>query len=121
MNIVHLMHQAQAQLEQSDIDFNEQVEVVLTILRSQRCLPFMRAKLNGHVHRQVAAALVLAHRAGQSVDVSTRHLGHYHWNGISTCLINYLDKLLKTGMLLGSANRAKGKLTLGPVLQAYLN
>ena len=121
MNMFKLLDTAADKLDFPDTIFNEQTDLVLSILRATGVLPFKRASLNGGLHKMVSAAVVSAYQAGETIDVLTRRAGTLHEYGYSTKVIEYLDKAVKQKLLLSQTNRAEGKLSLGPVLTTYLD
>ena len=121
MNLFKLLDTAEDRLDCPDPIYNEQTDLVLSILRATGVLPFKRASLNGWLHKVVSGAVVSAYEAGETIDVSTRRAGTLHEYGYSTKVIEYLDKAVKQKLLLSQTNRAEGKLSLGPVLTTYLD
>ena len=121
MNLFKLLDTAEHKLDCPDPIYNEQTDLVLSILRATGVLPFKRASLNGRLHKIVSAAVVSAYEAGETIDVSNRRAGTLHEYGYSTKIVEYLDKAVKQKLLLSQTNRAEGKLSLGPVLTTYLD
>ena len=121
MNVLKLLDIAEHKLDQGNPIYNEQTDLVLSILRATGVLPFKRASLNGRLHKVISGAVVAAYEAGETIDVSTRRAGTLHEFGYSTKVIEYLDKAVKQKLLLSQTNRAEGKLSLGPVLTTYLD
>jgi len=121
MNLFKLLDTAEHKLDSPDPIYNEQTDLVLSILRATGVLPFKRASLNGRLHKIVSAAVVSAYAAGETIDVSTRRAGILHEYGYSTKIVEYLDKAVKAKLLLSQTNRAEGKISLGPVLTTYLD
>ena len=121
MNLFKLLDTAEHKLDSPDPIYNEQTDLVLSILRATGVLPFKRASLNGRLHKIVSAAVVSAYEAGETIDVSTRRAGTLHEYGYSTKIVEYFDKAVKQKLLLSQTNRAEGKLSLGPVLKKYLD
>ena len=121
MNLFKLLDTAEHKLDCPDPIYNEQTDLVLSILRATGVLPFKRASLNGRLHKVVSAAVVSAYEASEAIDVSTRRAGTLHEYGYSTKIVEYLDKAVKQKLLLSQTNRAEGKLSLGPVLKTYLD
>ena len=120
MNLFHLLDRSEERLAANDPDFNEQTEVVQAILKAVGALPFRRASLNRELHQLVAASIVVAHEADDTIDIPTRRAGTLHEYGYSTKVIEYLDKAVSAQILQSKHNRAEGAVTLGPVIQAYL-
>ena len=121
MNVLKLLDIAEHKLDCPDPIYNEQTDLVLSILRATGVLPFKRASLNGWLHKVVSGVVVSAYEANETIDVSTRRAGTLHEFGYSTKVIEYLDKAVKQKLLLSQTNRADGKLSLGPVLTTYLD
>ena len=121
MNLFKLLDTAEHKLDCPDPIYNEQTDLVLSILRATGVLPFKRTSINGRLHKIVSAAVVSAYAAGETIDVSTRRAGTLHEYGYSTKIVEYLDKAVKQKLLLSQTNRAEGKLSLGPVLTTYLD
>ena len=121
MNLFKLLDTAEHKLDSPDPIYNEQTDLVLSILRATGVLPFKRASINGRLHKMVSAAVVSAYEAVETIDVSTRRAGTLHEYGYSTKIVEYLDKAVKAKLLLSQTNRAEGKLSLGPVLTTYLD
>ena len=90
MNLFHLLDRSEERLSANDSAFNEQTEVVQAILKAGGALSFRRAMLNGALHKQVAASIVLAAEADDSIDIPTRRAGTLHEYGYSTKVIEYL-------------------------------
>ena len=120
MNLFHLLDRSVERLAANDPAFNEQTEVVQAILKAVGALPFRRASLNRELHQLVAASIVVAHEADDTIDITTRRAGTLHEYGYSTKVIEYLDKAVSAELLQSKHNRAEGAVSLGPVLQAYL-
>jgi hypothetical protein len=79
-------------------------------------------ELEAWFDRPLAAALVLAHKTGDTIYVASRAAQTIYDRGGSTRLIPWLDKLVKAGLLLSASrlNRAEGSMKLGPLLEMYL-
>lgn len=121
MHSVKLLQLAKEKLDEGDAAFAERVALVLAILRSKGCVPFLRSKLNGDKHRAFAAAIVLAHDTNESIDLHSRRHGDLHYQGITTLLPTYLDRCIQAALLLCDHPKAKGKITVGSLLAAYLS
>ena len=67
-----------------------------------------------------AGAIVEAYEADTTIDVNTRHAGKYAYYGFSTKIIEYLDNAVEQNLLLSPTEKAKGKLIIGSLLNAYL-
>lgn len=68
----------------------------------------------------VAGAIVEAYEEDTTIDVNTRHAGKYAYYEFSTKIIEYLDKAVEQDLLLSQTDKAKGKLNIGRLLNAYL-
>ena len=121
MNFLALLDKAKAKLKDNDPFFQERTGLVLDILRSKGTIPYKRCSLNGELHRQVAAALVIAHKSGVSIDVTTRRAQSVHEQGYSTKVLEYCDSMVKDKFLISQTNKADGRLWLGNVLNTYLD
>jgi len=121
MNLLALLDKAKTKLRDDDPFFQERVGLVLDILRSKGTIPYKRCSLNGGLHRQVAAALVMAHESGVSIDVTTRRSQTLHEQGYSTKVLEYCDIMVKDKFLISQTNKAEGRLWLGNVLNTYLD
>ena len=121
MNFLALLDKAKAKLKDNDPFFQERTGLVLDILRSKGTIPYKRCSLNGELHRQVAAALVIAHESGVSIDVTTRRAHSLHEQGHSTKVLEYCDSMVKDKFLISQTNKADGRLWLGNVLNTYLD
>jgi hypothetical protein len=121
VHLFKLLDAADLRLLDSDPIYNDKAEMVLAILRSSGVLPYKRAALNGYIHMQISAALVLAHEQDTTVDIQTRRAGTLHEAGYSTKLLQYLDDAVKQGLLLSQTKKAEGKLALGHLLTTYLS
>ena len=121
MNFLALLDKAKAKLKDNDPFFQERTGLVLDILRSKGTIPYKRCSLNGELHRQVAAALVIAHESGVSIDVTTRRAQSVHEQGYSTKVLDYCDKMVKDKFLISQTNKADGRLWIGNVINTYLD
>ena len=120
MNLFKLLDTSEERLAANDADFTERTATVEAILKAVGALPYRRANLNRALHQQVAASIVLAHEADDSIDITTRRAGTLHQYGYSTKVIQYLDAAVAAQLLQSKYNRAEGAVTVGPVFQAYL-
>ena len=79
-------------------------------------------ELEAWFDRPLAAALVLAHKTGDTIYVASRAAQTIYDRGGSTRLIPWLDNLVKAGLLLSASklNRAEGSMKLGPLFEMYL-
>ena len=108
-------------MHDNDPMYNDKSDLVMAILRSKGILPYNRCSLNGGLHKLVSGALVAAHEADTTIDISTRRAASIHEAGHSTKLIPYLDKMLKNNILVSQTNKAEGKMALGALLTTYLD
>ena len=86
----------------------------------QAVLPFKRSSLNGSLHKLVAAMIVQAYDTNTTIDVAVRRSGTFHHYGYSTKIVEYLDAAVEQGLLISQTGKAKGALSLGDILEAYL-
>ena len=121
MNVFRLLELASVRLTTNDALFHEQADTVLGILRSAGVLPFKRSSLNGSLHKQVAAMIVQAYEDNTTIDVAVRRAGTFHHYGYSTKVVEYLDAAVEQGLLISQTGKAKGALSLGEILEAYLS
>ena len=120
MNIFRLLELASLRLKTNDALFHEQADTVLGILRSAGVLPHKRSSLNGSLHKLVSAMIVQAYDDDTTIDVAVRRAGTFHHYGYSTKVVDYLDKAVEQGLLISKTGKAKGALSLGEILEAYL-
>ena len=121
MNVFRLLELASVRLATNDALYHEQADTVLGILRSAGVLPHKRSSLNGTLHKLVAAMIVQAYDDDTTIDVAVRRAGTFHHYGYSTKVVDYLDKAVEQGLLISQTGKAKGALSLGEILQAYLS
>jgi hypothetical protein len=121
MNIFRLLEVASLRLKTNDALFHEQSDTVLGILRSASVLPHRRSSLNGSLHKLVAAMIVQAYGDNTTIDVAVRRAGTFHHYGYSTKIVEYLDAAVEQGLLISQTGKAKGALSLGDILEAYLD
>ena len=121
MNIFRLLELASLRLKTNDALFHEQADTVLGILRSAGVLPHRRSSLNGTLHKLVAAMIVQAYDDDTTIDVAVRRAGDWHRYGYSTKIVEYLDTAVEQGLLISQTGKAKGALSLGDILEAYLS
>ena len=121
MNIFRLLQVASVRLATNDALFHEQADTVLGILRSAGVLPHKRSSLNGSLHKLVAAMIVQAYDDNTTLDVAVRRAGSWHYYGYSTKIVSYLDAAVEQGLLISLTGKAKGALSLGDILEAYLD
>ena len=120
MNIFRLLQVASVRLATNDALFHEQADTVLGILRSAGVLPHKRSSLNGSLHKLVSAMIVQAYDTNTTIDVAVRRAGSWHYYGYSTKIVSYLDTAVEQGLLISQTGKAKGALSLGDILEAYL-
>ena len=121
MNVFRLLELASDRLTTNDALFHEQADTVLGILRSAGVLPHKRSSLNGTLHKLVAAMIVEAYDTDTTIDVAVRRAGTFHHYGYSTKIVEYLDAAVERGLLISQTGKAKGALSLGDILEAYLS
>jgi len=121
MNLLKLLDSAKSKLLENNPYFHDRTGLILDILRTTGAVPFKRSKLNGGIHTNVAAALVIAHEANTSVDVTTRRAQTIYDLGHSTKVLGYLDNMVEQDLLISRTNRADGRLYLGNILTTYLD
>ena len=121
MNVFRLLELASVRLTTNDALFHEQADTVLGILRSAGVLPHKRSSLNGTLHKLVAAMIVEAYDTDTTIDVAVRRAGTFHHYGYSTKIVEYLDAAVERGLLISQTGKAKGALSLGDILEAYLS
>ena len=120
MNLFHLLDRSEELLAANDECFNEQTATVEAMLKAVGALPYRRANLNRELHQLVAASIVLAHEADDSIDITTRRAGTLHQHGYSTKVIEYLDKAVAAELLQSQSSRAEGRLHVGNTIRTYL-
>jgi len=120
MNVFLLLERAKKKLEEGDPCFTDATHTITAILRTQEVIPHKRISINGPLHNMFAGAIVEAYEADTTIDVNTRHAGRYAYYGFSTKIIEYLDKAVEQDLLLSQTDKAKGKLNIGRLLNAYL-
>jgi len=120
MNVFLLLERAKKKLEEGDPCFTDATHTITAILRTQEVIPHKRISINGPLHNMFAGAIVEAYEADTTIDVNTRHAGRYAYYGFSTKIIEYLDKAVEQDLLLSQTEKAKGKLNIGRLLNAYL-
>ena len=122
MHIVNLIRKAEVRLLEPSLVFHSKVHMVVAILRAKGVLSISRCSLNAGVHNLFAAMLVTAHYEDTSLDVTSRRQGDLHDQGITTRAYEWLDELVKLGLItpVQPSLIAHGKLILGNLLRAYL-
>jgi hypothetical protein len=73
-----LIDEAKTKLKSNDSIFNEQVQVMLAMLRSVQAVPYRRSMLNGHVHTLISATLVHAFNTNETIRMTTRMYARFH-------------------------------------------
>ena len=123
MDVVILMQEAEKKLQEFDPVFTQQTELVLGILRSKGVVSYRRLSENGKWHQLLAATLVLAHHKNVDFALPTRRQQTLYDRGISTRIVSVLDAAVREGLIMSqSADRkAKGQLSLGEIINAYLD
>ena len=120
MNVFRLLELASERLTTNDALYHEQADTVLGILRSAGVLPHKRSSLNGSLHKLVAAMIVEAYDTDTSIDVAVRRAGDWHRYGYATKIVESLDTAVEQGLLQSQTGKAKGILSLGDILEAFL-
>ena len=64
--------------------------------------------------------IVQAYDDDTTIDVAVRRSGTFHHYGYSTKIVSYLDAAVEQGLLISQTGKAKGALSLGDILEAYL-
>ena len=121
MNLFMLLQRAREHLDKGSPEFSDSADTILAILRSQEVVPYKRRSVNGELHKMVAGAIVEAYDRDTTLDVASRHQGTFSYYGYSTTIVEYLDKAVAKDLLISQTNKAKGKLSLGPLLLDYLD
>ena len=65
--------------------------------------------------------IVQAYGDNTTIDVAVRRAGTFHHYGYSTKIVEYLDAVVEQGLLISQTGKAKGALSLGDILEAYLD
>ena len=120
MNVFLLLERAKKKLEEGEPYFTDATHTITAILRTQEVIPHKRISINSPLHHMFAGAIVEAYEADTTIDVNTRHAGKYAYYGFSTKIIEYLDNAVEQNLLLSQTEKAKGKLTIGSLLNTYL-
>ena len=117
-----LMRDAAERLSEGNPEFSSYVDVVEDILRTNDVVTSKRLAVNGEYHRNIAAALVLAHESDQPFILPTRYQGALHQAGLSTTIISILDKAVAAGLITSDDpnKKAKGPLRIGELISSYL-
>jgi len=120
MNVFRLLELASERLTTNDALYHEQADTVLGILRSAGVLLHKCSSLNGSLHKLVTAMIVEAYDTDTSIDVAVRRAGDWHRYGYSTKIVESLDTAVEQGLLQSQTGKAKGILSLGDILEAFL-
>ena len=120
MNVFRLLELASERLTTNDALYHEQADTVLGILRSVGVLLHKCSSLNGSLHKLVAAMIVEAYDTDTTIDVAVRRAGDWHRYGYSTKIVEHLDTAVEQGLLQSQTGKAKGILSLGDILEAFL-
>ena len=122
MDVVILMQQAEQRLTEYDPVFIHKTEKVLGILRSKGVVSYRRLSENGKWHNLLAATLVLAHDKDTDFALPTRRQQTLYDRGISTRIVSFLDNAVREGLIISQASdyTARGRLSLGDIIKAYL-
>ena len=121
MNLFKLLDTSEEQLAANNADFNDRTETIEAMLKAVGALPYRRANLNRELHRLVAASIVAAHKANDTIDITTRRAGNLVQAGRSTKIIEYYDKAVAANLLKSQSKRAEGRLHLGETVHSYLS
>ena len=65
--------------------------------------------------------IVQAYDTDTTIDVAVRRAGTFHHYGYSTKIVQYLDAAVEQGLLISQTDKAKGALSLGDILEVYLD
>ena len=118
-----LIDEAKQKYYSSNPEFQNKVDVMLSMLRSVGAVPYRRKKLNGHVHKLISATLVHAYECNETIRITTRMLARFHDMGVSTKFIEYLDNAVQENLLKSdsSKDKAEGNLTFTDTTTKWLN
>ena len=75
IGIINLMEIASKRLSGYDLELLQKTNVVLQAIRAVEAVPHKRLKVNGHLHRQLASALVIAAENDEEIMIQSRHQG----------------------------------------------
>ena len=86
-------------------------------------LPVRRANVNGYLHKLLGAVVVAAYDNETTIDMTTRRAGEFHERGYTTKVINWMDKMVRKGLLIpeNKTKTAQGRLKIGQLLTTYLD
>ena len=119
IGIINLMEIASKRLSGYDFELLQKTNVVLQAIRAVEAVPHKRLKVNGHLHRQLASALVIAVENDEEIMIQSRHQGDLFDAKLSTSTYKWLDKLVSTGLLVSQSkqNKAEGRLTVSDTIK----
>lgn len=122
MDIFELVKIAKAKVEEPELFFNEEVQTLVAFLRSKGVLAVNRTEQHGHLHYLFCATLVSAYYIDKKIYISSRFYGKYTDNGISTKFLNWLDELVRRGLIVTYSNKgiAEGNVHLGDAIISYI-
>lgn len=119
IGIINLMKIASKRLSGYDFELLQKTNVVLQAIRAVEAVPHKRLKVNGHLHRQLASALVIAAENDEEIMIQSRHQGDLFDAKLSTSTYKWLDKLVSTGLLVSQSkqNKAQGRLAVSDTIK----
>jgi len=119
IGIINLMEIASKRLSGYDLELLQKTNVVLQAIRAVEAVPHKRLKVNGHLHRQLASALVIAVENDEEIMIQSRHQGDLFDAKLSTSTYKWLDKLVSTGLLVSQSkqNKAEGRLSVSDTIK----
>ena len=119
IGIINLMEIASKRLSGYDFELLQKTNVVLQAIRAVEAVPHKRLKVNGHLHRQLASALVIAAENDEEIMIQSRHQGDLFDAKLSTSTYKWLDKLVSTGLLVSQSkqNKAPGRLAVSDTIK----
>ena len=119
IGIINLMEIASKRLSGYDLELLQKTNVVLQAIRAVEAVPHKRLKVNGHLHRQLASALVIAAENDEEIMIQSRHQGDLFDAKLSTSTYKWLDKLVSTGLLVSQSkqNKAEGRLSVSDTIK----
>ena len=119
IGIINLMEIASKRLSGYDFELLQKTNVVLQAIRAVEAVPHKRLKVNGHLHRQLASALVIAAENDEEIMIQSRHQGDLFDAKLSTSTYKWLDKLVSTGLLVSQSkqNKAEGRLAVSDTIK----
>ena len=119
IGIIKLMEIASKRLSGYDLELLQKTNVVLQAIRAVEAVPHKRLKVNGHLHRQLASALVIAAENDEEIMIQSRHQGDLFDAKLSTSTYKWLDKLVSTGLLVSQSkqNKAEGRLSVSDTIK----